>query len=215
MLSLIKKDLLIIKNNLKLIGVMLIIFFAIAMQDNFDITVVLPFIMSNYFFTIVIFMSTFSYDEFNKWDAYAVTLPNGRKNIVRAKYITNLILIVGALIITLVLNYFIGYINNGLDFSQVIASSLEMTIGITLVESIMFPLIFKFGIEKGRIGLFALTIALGGIATIISKKGNINIPDGIVTFFNNYYFVIIPVILIIAILLSYKISERIYSKKEF
>lgn len=215
MLGLIKKDLLIVKNNLKIIGVMLIIFLIMALQDTIDITFILPSVVMIYIFIIILFMSTFSYDEFNKWDAYAVTLPNGRKNVVRAKYITNLILIVGALIVTLLLNYFMGYINESLNFNQIISTSLEITTGIIFVESVMLPIIFKYGIEKGRIGLFILTMTLSGIITLISKNGNLNILSNIMTIFNNYNFILVPLFLIIVILLSYKISEKIYSKKEF
>ncbi len=215
MLGLIKKDLLIVKNNLKLIGIVLTIFFILALQDNFDITFALPFIAMIYLFTITLFISTFSYDEFNKWDAYAVTLPNGRKNIVKSKYITSIILVVGALIITLLLTHLITFINGSLEFEKVISLVLGLTTGIIFVESIMLPIIFKFGIEKGRLGLFGITIAITGIATIVSKKFDLSISVNIIQFFDNYYFILIPVILIIILLLSYKISERIYSKKEF
>ena len=33
--------------------------------------------------------------------------------------------------------------------------------------------------------------------------------------YDNYYFIIIPIILTIILLLSYKISEKIFLKKEF
>lgn len=215
MLGLIKKDLLIVKNNLKLIGIVLTIFFILALQDNFDITFALPFIAMIYLFTITLFISTFSYDEFNKWDAYAVTLPNGRKNIVKSKYITSIILVVSTLIITLLLTHLITFINGSLEFEKVISLVLGLTTGIIFVESIMLPIIFKFGIEKGRLGLFGITIAITGIATIVSKKFDLSIFVNIIQFFDNYYFIIIPLALIILLLLSYKISDKIYSKKEF
>lgn len=215
MLGLIKKDLLIVKNNLKLIGIVLTIFFILALQDKFDITLALPFIAMIYLFVITLFISTFSYDEFNKWDAYAVTLPNGRKNIVKSKYITSIILVICALIVTLSLNYLISFINDSLEFEKVISLVLEMTTGIILIESIMLPIIFKFGIEKGRLCLFGITITITGIATIVSKKFDLSISINIIQFFNNYDFIIIPLVLIILLLLSYKISEKIYSKKEF
>lgn len=98
---------------------------------------------------------------------------------------------------------------------KVISLVLGLTTGIIFVESIILPIIFKCGIEKGRLGLFGITIAITGIATIVSKKFDLSIANNIMYFLNNYYFIIIPVILIIVLLLSYIISERIYSKKEF
>lgn len=209
MLGLIKKDFLIVKNNLKLIIIMLIMFFIMSLQGEFDITFVLPLIV------VMLFISTFSYDEFNKWDAYAITLPNGRKNIVKSKYIASLILVIGAIIVTFLLNYFVGLINNNLEFDKIISSVLAIATGAIFIEAVMYPLIFKYGIEKGRIGLFALTFSIVGIVGLLSKVIKVDIPANIISFLNNFWFIIIPIVVIIILLISYKISEKIYSKKEF
>ena len=123
MLSLIKKDLLLMKNNLKLIGIMLVIFLFMILQGSYDLSF-LPAMIS-----IMLFISTFSYNEYNKWDAYAITLPNGRKNIVKSKYIATLILVGIFIIITLVLNIIIGYINKNIAFEEIIyAVKLEIVL---------------------------------------------------------------------------------------
>lgn len=209
MLGLIKKDFLIIKSNLKLIIIMLVVFFMMALQGEFDISFVPPFIV------VMLFMSTFSYDEYNKWDAYVITLPNGRKNVVKSKYIASVILILLTIIITILLNCLVGIINNNFEFDKLISTLTGGAFATILIQSIMYPLIFKFGMEKGRIGLFALTFAITGIIGLFSKFIKIDIPINMVSFFNNYYFVIIPIMLITVLLISYKISEKIYSKKEF
>ena len=209
MLGLIKKDLLMIKSNLKLVFVMLFVFFIMALQGDFDISYIPPFII------VMLFMSTFSYDEYNHWDAYAITLPNGRKNVVKSKYITTIVLALIAIIITIILNILVGIINNDLDFDKFIAIIVGCSAGIVCIQSIMYPLIFKYGIEKGRIGLFALTFVIVGIISLLSRIINIEIPNNIVIFLDKYWFIIIPIILIIILLISYKISEKIYLKKEF
>lgn len=209
MLGLIKKDFLIIKSNLKLIIIMLVVFFMMALQGEFDISFVPPFIV------VMLFMSTFSYDEYNKWDAYVITLPEGRKNVVKSKYIASVILILLTIIITILLNCLVGIINNNFEFDKLISTLTGGAFATILIQAIMYPLIFKFGMEKGRIGLFVLTFAITGIIGLFSKFIKIDIPINMVSFFNNYYFVIIPIILITVLLISYKISEKIYSKKEF
>ena len=98
MLGLIKKDFLIIKNNLKLIIVMLMVFFIMALGGQFNISFIPTFII------VMLFISTFSYDEYNNWDAYAITLPGGRKSIVKSKYITSLFLTLLSAVITVLLN---------------------------------------------------------------------------------------------------------------
>ena len=209
MLALIKKDLLLMKNNLKLIGIMLIIFFFMALQGTYDLAF-LPAMIC-----IMIFMSTFSYDEYNKWDAYAITMPNGRKNIVKSKYIATLILVGISIIITLVLNITIGYINKNLDLEQIISIMSGCLLAIIIIESILYPIIFKFGIEKGRIGLFIVVFGIVSIISGLSKVLNVETPINFINFIEKYWFIIIPIIAIIFLIISYKISERIYLKKEF
>ena len=104
---------------------------------------------------------------------------------------------------------------NILEFDKIISSVLAIATGAIFIEAVMYPLIFKYGIEKGRIGLFALTIAIVVIVTLITKISKLSIPANIIIFLNNYYFIIIPIILTIILLLSYKISEKIFLKKEF
>lgn len=209
MLGLIKKDFLIVKGNSKIIIIMLFIFFIMALQGQFDLSFLPPFISTT------MFMSTFSYDEYNKWDAYAITLPNGRKNVVKSKYIACLILILLAAIVTILLNCLVGVIRNNLDLDKFIPTFARSIFAIVLIESIMYPLIFKFGMEKGRIWLFVLSFAIIGIIGLFSKVIKIDIPTSIISLFDNYWFVIIPIVIIIMLLISYKISEKIYSKKEF
>lgn len=209
MLGLINKDLLMIKSNLKLVIVMLFVFFIMALQGDFDISFIPPFII------VTLFMSTFSYDEYNKWDAYAITLPNGRKNVVKSKYVATIILTLLSIIITILLNILVGIINNNLDFDKCISILVGCSLGIVFIQAIMYPLIFKFGIEKGRIGLFALTFAIVGIIGLLSSVIKVDIPTNIISFVNNYWFIVIPIVLIIILLISYKISEKIYLKKEF
>lgn len=209
MKGLIKKDFLLIKGNLKLIILMLFVFVIMAIQGQFDISFVVPFIV------VMLFMSTFSYDEYNKWDAYAVTIPNGRKNVVKSKYIASLILVFTAIIITFLLNYIIGLVNNNIEFDKFISVLSGATFATILVLSIMYPFIFKYGIEKGRIGLFVITFAIVGIVRLFSKYVKINISQNIITFFNNYWFIIILAITMLILFVSYKISKKIYMKKEF
>ena len=209
MIGFIKKDLLMIKSNLKLVGIIFVVFFIMALQGEVNISFV-PALIS-----VMLFMSTFSYDEYNKWDAYAITLPNGRKNVVKSKYIATLILIVSAIIITIILNLLVGVINHQLDYEEVFSTMLGCGFGIMIIQAIVYPFIFKYGIEKGRIGLFVGTFGVVAIIGLLSRIIKVDMPTNIISFFDNYWFIVIPIVLIVILLISYKISERIYLKKEF
>ena len=160
----------------------------------------------------MLFISTFSYDEYNNWDAYAITLPGGRKSIVKSKYITSLFLTLLSAVITVLLNCLISVINNT-DVNEFISSLLGSICAIVIIQSIMYPLIFKFGMEKGRIVLFILVFVMVGVISLL--KNIIKTPNILVVLFNDYWFIVIPIILVISLLISYKISEKIYLKKEF
>ena len=209
MLGLIKKDLLIIKSNLKLVTVMLLVFFVMALQGQFDMSFILTFII------VMLFISTFSYDEYNKWDAYAITLPGGRKNVVKSKYIAGLLLTTASVVVTILLNYLVYIITNNLDFNKFISTLIGSCFAIVLIQAIVYPLIFKYGMEKGRVLLFVLAFVFVGVIELFSKVVNITIPTNVASFFDSYWFIIVPIILILILFTSYKISDKIYSKKEF
>lgn len=209
MIGLIKKDLLMIKSNLKLVVAMLFVFFIMTLQGSFDISFAPAFI------SVMLFMSTFSYDEYNKWDAYAITLPNGRKNIVKSKYIATLILVVASILITILLNIIVGYINHNVDYDSIFSIMAGCFFGITIIQSIMYPLIFKFGIEKGRIGLFVGIFGMVAIIGLLSNVIDINISTNIISFVEKYWMLGVFTISMILLVISYKISEKIYLKKEF
>ena len=195
------------KGNLKLIIVMLVVFFIMALQGQFNIFFIPSFII------VMLFMSTFSYDEYNNWNAYAITLPGGRKNIVKSKFVAGLFLTLLSIVITVVLNCLVSVINSNLKFDDFISTLLGSVSAIVLIQAIMYPFIFKYGMEKGRIILFVLSFAIVGLIVLFSKV--INIPLNIISFFNNYWFIIVPIILTISLFISYKISKKIYLKKEF
>lgn len=73
MIGFIKKDLFMIKANLKTFLITFVLYLILAIQGSFDITFVIPLI------GIMLFITTFSYDDYNNWNAYVATIPNGRK----------------------------------------------------------------------------------------------------------------------------------------
>lgn len=207
MKGLIKKDFYIIKQNMKYILLFLAVFGIIALEGD-DILYFIPV-----FLITMIFITTFSYDDYNNWDAYAVTLPNGRKNVVKSKYIASITLTVFATLITYILSVIIGAINGNLDLSNMTSLILSGLFSVVLIQAIMYPLIFKFGAEKGRIWLFVGVFLSVTIISIIFK--NISIPASIITFFSNYYVILLLSFIVVAMTISYIVSKKIYSKKEF
>jgi len=209
MCGLIKKDLLMIKQNLKILMLMFIVFLGMTIVNESDMTFILPFM------AVTISISTFSYDNYNKWDFYAVTLPKGRKNVVRAKYISTLVVVIIGFILSIISLLLMSKWGINIDLDSSISELMGCLVAVFLIMDIMFPIMYKLGVEKGRIALFAITFGVTGIALLFLRNVHLNIPNNIVDFFNNYYKILIPLITCLLTLISYKVSEKIYAKKEF
>ena len=178
MLGLVKKDLLMIKGNMRQVILFLVVFLILAFQEN-NIIVIVPVFVS-----MIVFITTFSYDEYNKWDAYAISLPVSRKNIVKAKYVASIILWAIALLVTVVITGIMGLFEQNLNYFEMFGMILGCVFSIVLLEAIMFPLIFKFGVEKGRIGLFVGVFAIAGLLGFIFTGIDLENATGFIEIFN-------------------------------
>lgn len=209
MLGLIKKDLLMIKGNLKLIVIILFVVTIMSLNGLGNLSFV-PALIS-----IMLFMSTFSYDEYNKWDSYAITLPNGRKNVVKSKYLATLILVIISVVITTVLSFVVGYLNNDLNVDNIMDLMIGSLFVIFLIQIFMYPFIFKFGMEKGKIGLFVSVFLAATVVQIVFDKVEFNLSKELIIFFDKYLLIIGSGLIVLLLVISYFISKKIYLKKEF
>ena len=210
MLGFIKKDLLVMKNNLKYFLLMILVFAFFSRESN--IIYFIPI-----FISIMIFITTFSYDDYNKWNTYAITLPLSREKIVLAKYLTSLLLMVGTVLITFLLSFVIDTINHSFDFDEVFPMLFGGLFALVLLQSFMYPLIYKFGTEKGRIGLFVGVFAVSGLVGYLVNHVKIDTTafTGFIQFFNQYGILLLSIVMVILFVGSYFVSKRIYLKKEF
>lgn len=210
MLGLIRKDLLMIRSNFKLLAILFFVYGVMTFQGEMDLSFLLPFM------SVMIMISTFSYDNYNQWDAYAITLPDGRKNSVRAKYLATILLIIVTAIIITVLAIIIAYMRTKvINFENIFSTLLGAIFATSLLLSCMYPAIYKFGVEKARIGLLVVVFGVAIIGGIIVKIFDFESLFQVLDTLNNYWLVIIPIVTILMIYLSCKISEGIYKKREY
>jgi len=222
MKGLIIKDLLQLKSYLRSLIIFMFIFICVSLEPkNTNIDGILTIMMT---LGLGMFgIATFSYDEMAKANKYILTFPITKKEIVLSKYILQFILTLTGAILGTLLSVIISLILNKEipNFTDLVSIALGGMVGIGLVESIQMPCFYKFGAEKGRIYMFIITIAVaficGGIFMLGEKIVNnfsINLSS-----INNILEVFFPLVLIGLIVfeyfISYKISYKIYSKKEF
>lgn len=210
MLGLIKKDFLLIKANLKSMIIIFVIYIMLAFQGTFDVTFIVPLI------GIMLFIATFSYDDFNNWNSYAVTLPDGRKNVVRAKYIASIILMIILVAVALAISIGISYARtNSINLEETISSLMGTMLSSVTIISLLYPVVFKFGATNGRIILFAVVFGIAGIGALIANFVDITYIINRINGLDSYSLIAIPIISIILLGISYLISNKIYQSKEF
>lgn len=210
MLGLVKKDFLLLKANLKTMTIIFIVYLIMIFQGSFDVTFVVPLI------GIMLFISTFSYDDFNKWNSYAITLPNGRKNVVKAKYIASIILVVALAILALLLSVMVEFTKtNGINLEEIISSLMGTILSSVIIISFLYPIVFKFGATNGRIIMFALVFGIAAVVGLIANFVDVSFAINIINKLDNCLYIAIPVISVILLGLSYFISDKIYQNKEF
>lgn len=209
MLGLIKKDILLVLNNYKSLLIALIMCIFFTFTNNINISFIIPFMV------LMIFISTFSYDDYNNFHAYAITLPNGRENVVKSKYVATIILMSLASIISILISIFINLYNNTFNMENIIIEFIGSILVMIIMISLFYPFLFKYGSEKGRIGLIFISFIIFGIVSLFSKIKLNNTLIQFIDFLYNYKYILFVVISSLFIFISYKISKKFYSKRVF
>jgi len=203
MIGLILKDFLNLRKQMKIYLILIIFYLAIGMVSGN------PAMLSS-MMAIVAFMipiTALSYDERSKWDRYALTMPLSRSSIVVSKYILGLIFLIMAFIVSILSNLFL---NNILLEESMVTNLSSLSMGLILM-SIIFPIIFKMGVEKGRVYMMLVLFIPTAFILLLSKTG-MTMPNEETI---KSFFYVLPVISVLMFTLSILISVSIYNKKEF
>lgn len=168
--------------------------------------------------SMILPISTFSWDEYVKWDKYAMALPLSPKLIVLSKYIVALLLETITIIIGLPLIIMIEFTKGDVHlFESLITCLVIVSVGI-IFYSIFLPNIYYFGVEKARIILLIL-IAIPSVLIFLILNSKIPILNIEQLRPSKTLLELLPFILfgvaIISFVVSFFISVAIYKKKEF
>lgn len=163
MKGLLLKDWLMIKKYCRSYVFILAIFYGISVfSPNNLFFLVYPVVMAS-----MIPFSLISYDEKSRWASYADTLPVSRRQVVHVKYITTLLLMLAANILSGIALLISGYFHKDFDI-KLIPGILGMVgmLGI-MIPSLTLPLGLRFGAEKGRVITYlAIVVACAGAGTL-------------------------------------------------
>jgi len=201
MKGLLLKDFYILIKQMKLV-LLLIMLFALLPQFSYT-TFVLVYVS-------VIPVTLLAYDERSKWNKLALTMPYTRSEIVLSKYVFGILFIGSAALLVFIGNYI--YTGVFMDVSELKELLLFSCISIATV-SLLLPVVFKFGVEKGRILFILITVFFLALLAFISSDNGALFDK--FTLFTEQYPFFIPLFTAVLLALSILTSVSIYIKKDF
>jgi ABC-2 type transport system permease protein len=203
MTGLIIKDLLNLKKQGKIFLLLVVFYFAMGLVN--ENTSMFTSMMT--MVAVLIPLTAMAYDERSKWDRYALTMPISRKNMVMSRYLLGLIFLIVAFVLSMLVNIVISNMKTAENTLVVLGG---FSTGLMLM-SVIFPLLFKFGVEKGRIFMMIVIFIPVAALMMISKLG-ISMPDEEII---KSVIYLSPIIGAVIFLISIYVSLWIYKKKEF
>jgi len=156
-------------------------------------------------------ITTLSYDEYCKWDRYALAMPVSGKMIVLSKYVLGLLLTLAGSILACVFSVGIVAVTGEKPFGEALLTIFCTSMASLLFLSVILPILFKFGVEKGRILLMLVIFIPAALIYLLYKLG-FQIPDGETLKLLAW---LSPIAVTLIGFLSVWLSISIYRKKEF
>ena len=162
-------------------------------------------------FAVKVGESTLIYDETDGWDSFVLTAPVSRKEIIRSKYLLQILFLAGAFLISAVLLLLISLIPQ-FDGEEWLYIMLIVGFCYALVYgAVVIPVYLKFGQHTSRYVAFVILIVVAGLFgvtfgfSMFMEFAASTIP----------YLIGILAVSLAAYGASYLVSQKIYAKREF
>jgi hypothetical protein len=210
MKALILKDLFMLKKTLKIVLVLIVFYIILFLLTG--AVEALPMVLT--ILSVALPIGTFTYDEANKWDRYALSGPLHRQDIVRAKYLLVLLLASTALLLSLLgLSALRIFISVRPWTEILLILGLEVFLGL-MAQAIILPFIYKLGVERGRMLLIAVLLIPIILLVLYSRFASPDLKQYVESYLR-YIPALLCCLVVGGFYLSYRISLRIYMRKDF
>lgn len=215
MSGLILKDILVMRKAIRTYAIFLAVYLVLSIMGVFDVSVLTTMIVV---LLMMLPITAFSYDEYTKWDHYAIALPLKRSALVGSRYLFTLFMALAALAVGLLAGLFMWFLHHDEILVSFCTVLLSLAIGI-LMADIMLPLCYKLGPERARPYMYIILI-IPILAIIVFSRfdwfDHLTIP----AFVDTPAFVCLISVLAVTVALtgtviSYLLSCRIMRQKEF
>ena len=213
MKGLILKDLYNMRNYGKSLGIVfgLMALFGVVLKNPAYVCAMMVFLALN------ASLSLMSLDEQVKWDQYALTMPVNKSLIVKEKLLLSTLFTICGGVLALILGVVLTNIFGG-DLELLIKCTVVGIYFILLVLAFLIPVIFKFGVEKGRyIMMASVFIPVVIFVLVMNYLDGREIPFTDEMFMSALNGVVVGgiVVVIAALIISYKVSMQVYKNKEW
>ena len=202
MKGLMKKDFLMLWRASRAFLLICVLFIAMSAisQDNI-IFLFMPIMISG-----LLPSTLLSYDERCKWQEFSGALPVSRAQLVSAKYLLGLGYMTVILALTLIVHLIVRRYP-----TEMLLMMLSAVYGLALfISAVSLPMMFKFGVEKGRLWYYATLVLVGGASGASAGVATDFFNEGLPS-----YVWIIFVFGVVIYALSWLLAIRFYQKREF
>lgn len=203
MKGLILKDFINLKKQSKITAILIVFYFLLSKTTKstgmFEGMILILFAMMP--------ITAISYDERANWDKYGLTMPVSRAEMVLSKYILGLILSTFSLVLIFIIQILMG---TEMNKENITVPFVIFGISILFI-SLILPIMFRFGVEKGRMLMFIVLMIPTILITMLPNIFKTPPSEEMIT----KALYALPIIILIIFILSILISINIYKKKEF
>ena len=204
MKGLLLKDYYTAKNYLRSLFLVAFVFIAASFFNDYVFFLYYPCIFSS-----IAAMTLISYEEKDRWNIYAETLPCSKVQVVSCKYIVSLIFGTLTAIALLFVQTAAMLYRKTFAFGQIAELALNFIPLLLLPSAFLLPPVYKFGAEKGRIAYY---IIIGHFCAIL---GILNPSEGIPAIsFTPAINLIVGIVSILLFGISWILSIKLYQKRE-
>ena len=209
MKGLIIKDLFILKKTTRVFVALTGLYLLMAIFLHTDFGVLIAFIMG------MLTITSFAYDEQAKWDAFALTMPVSKRDMVLSKYLLAVFLGIAGGLMGILLSVAAAIGQGPVDIMAILKNTGIAICATYVFSSIALPLVYKLGSEKSRLVLmlcYAAPILLGTIIINMISEASITMPQLLSA--AHTAAIILPFFTVIAFVFSYRLSLAIFIKKD-
>ena len=223
MLSLVYKDLLLQRGGKSFIYMLIMPVLASFAYSGDILYAVMPFIAGSYLY--IVYANAFD-DKYNA-EKTLTAMPVGRKRIVKAKYLSVVLYLAAFLAAVVVITTIITLVSEGSGFMLVFGwkQLVQFFFIAAIYYGVYFPIYFRVGYQRSRWANYISLIAAGGIFALATKGlsafSGIEISslqealEYLTQISVIVWNIILPLLSILIIAISMRLSNIFYNRREF